>query len=193
MFCQRLEDTMKPSANLEREAVQWCSKMRSVNDDINAIFALISPQLYADGITSLNETKMEYPDHQGVQTWNSAFSGISVIVNRKTITHRDQGGRAPWYDILFSAGTYKDAYLDVPDLGASFRYKPGTVIAICGRLLRHGVKSWEGGNRMCLAYFMRNNVLHRQGIQSAGWVEAALYQSQMSSGYLARHAGIGTI
>src|SRR5208283_4480797 len=100
----------------------------------------------------------------------STFNGISVIVNRKTPLHRDPGGQMEWYDVLLAAGTYTTATLDVPDLGAHFSCKPGTVVVICGRVLQHGVKSWEGGERICYAHFMRNNVLNRQNIQNSSWV-----------------------
>jgi hypothetical protein len=187
MCLQRLVDEPGPSRTLaDPETTEWIAAITDTESDIDHIFSLIAPKLHRDGIRSLECSKVNFPDHPGVHSWPSSFSGIGIIVNRKTPLHRDPSGRMEWYDILLAAGTYTTATLDVADLGARFKYTPGTVVALCGRVFRHGVMSWEGGERICYAHYMRNNVLNRQEIQNSSWVEDKQYKEWMSQSYLSR-------
>jgi hypothetical protein len=187
MHMQSLEDEPGPSQTLSTPVTPaFLAAITETEGDINNIMSLVAPRLHSDGIESVECAKAEFPDHAGIHSWPSNFSGIGVIVNRKTPLHRDAAGRMEWYDILLAAGTYTTATLDVPDLGACFLYKPGTVVAICGRVFRHSVNSWVGGERICYAHYMRNNVLNRQGIQNSSWVEEKVYRDWMSPQYLRR-------
>jgi len=98
------------------------------------------------------------------------WSGFSLIVNRKTFFHRDVGAAPMDYDLLFSSGTHQQCTLDVQDLGLRLSYLPGTGVAIAGKVLRHGVRTWEGGERICQARFMKDAVHDRLGQQRPEWV-----------------------
>jgi hypothetical protein len=166
----------------------WMDAIRDAEQDVNLLFSLIAPNLHNDGVKSVAKIKEANPDHVGVQTWPSDFNGIGVIVNRITPVHRDKGGRMEWYDLLVAAGSYTSAKLVLSDLGAELDYRPGTSVAVTGRLFRHGVATWEGGERICYAHYMRNNVLDRLEIQNASWVEEKTYTDWMSPKYLRRRA-----
>jgi hypothetical protein len=172
-------------------ALAWNKASATTKADINTIFSLISPQLHWDAKRSIRYLKEAYPDHPGVQLWPSTFSGINVIINKKTPSHRDKSGRPEWYDWLFATGTYRSAMFDLLDLGARLSYNPGTVVAAIGRVLQHEVKEWEDGERICKAHYMRNNVLNRQGIQNSPWVEDKIYKEWMSPRYLQRQKAVG--
>jgi hypothetical protein len=60
--------------------------------------------------------------------------------------------------------------LDVNDLGMRLQYLPGTGVAIAGKVLRHGVRTWEGGERICLARFVKDSVHDRLGQPRPNWV-----------------------
>ncbi len=74
------------------------------------------------------------------------------------------------YDLLFSSGTHEQCMLDVRDLGLRLSYLPGTAVAIAGKVLRHGVEAWDGGERICQARFMKDAVHDRLGQQRPDWV-----------------------
>jgi hypothetical protein len=115
--------------------------------------------------------KQVYTDHANTQSWNSVFSAIDVIVNRQTPQYRDAGGRQSSYDLLVTAGTYKSAYFDIMDLGIHLEYNPGTVVAIAGKMLRHGIIDWTGGERICYMHYMRNNVHNHFNVEQTRWVK----------------------
>ena len=107
-----------------------------------------------------------------MKLWPSVFSGFAVISNRITPSHRDDKGHHPWYDILFSGGRHTHAWLETPDIGASFLYKLGCLVGICGKTLRHAVLDYEGTDRFCIAHYMRYPVVQRikPRAKDAGWV-----------------------
>jgi hypothetical protein len=72
-----------------------------------------------------------------------------MIINRETYVHRDVGSAPMDYDLLFSSGTHEQCMLDIWDLGLRLSYLPDTVVGISGKVLRHGVKTWDGGERIC--------------------------------------------
>jgi len=103
--------------------------------------------------------------------WQSVYTGISVISNRKTPPHRDTKGRPEWFDVLLNysdSGTSPRLFLS--DIGLDLEYSSGTVVAFCGSILEHGVEWWGGGDRICYAHFMRESVRDRLEVPPAGWV-----------------------
>ena len=65
-------------------------------------------------------------------------------------------------------GPYSDAVLELPGVKLHLQYNSGTVMALCGHLLQHGVSEAEG-ERICLAYYMSENVQRRLGVKFATW------------------------
>jgi hypothetical protein len=139
----------------------------------NAITALISPQQYDAGLSAIQLIKSNtdlHRTHPNVDRWISVWSGFSLIVNRKTVAHRDTGAAPMHYDLLVSGGTHKSCVLDVLEVGLKLSYPPSTAVAVVGRVLRHGVKIWDGGERICQARFMKDAVHDRLGVPRPSWV-----------------------
>ena len=91
------------------------------------------------------------------------------------------------YDFLVSAGRHTGTLFKLSDVDASLSYKPGTVIAICGKVLRHGVPEWtEGQDRLCIAHFMRDAVHNRLGLPRPNWVTDIPYLGMMDNTFLER-------
>jgi hypothetical protein len=157
---------------------------------INCISVLISPQLHDIGMSAISKVK----DGQCLSNWNDnvklwpcMFTGIEVIVNRVTSVHRDGQAAPPMYDLLVSAGTHTEAWLDLPDIRSRVLYDPCTVVALSGKVLRHGVKDWKGGERICFAHFIRDNVHNRLQLPRPDWVTIGTYVSLMDVQFINRH------
>jgi hypothetical protein len=153
---------------------------------LNAITALTHDKLYLAGHAAISKIKrpehlkIKIKTHDHVKWWNSIFTGMTVITNRITPSHRDSGGSFPWYDLLFSTGTHREAYLHLDDIGAKLLYDPGTVTLVCGKVLSHSLPEWLGGERICIACFMRNMVHHRLDIYHAEWSMQGAYTRLMN-------------
>jgi hypothetical protein len=188
---QRLEDSMTPSHTLSHTcAAAWLADIQDMEDDINALLSVIDPDLLQAGISAITQLKHIHQDTPILSLWNSAFSAIGVIVNRKTLAHRDQGGWPACLDMLVAAGNYQDARLVLDDIGASLVYKPGALVALCGKVLRHSVHNWSGGERICYAHYMRNNVHNRLQVKQNTWRQLGDYKLWMSPKFWHR-AGFG--
>jgi hypothetical protein len=98
-----------------------------------------------------------------------------VISGRSTPPHRDGNSRYSWYDLLVTLGEYQNCRLRLPGVGVSFEYGPGTVVGLCGMVLEHEVPDFEG-ERVCYAYFMRDNVHEWAGVRPPGdWMDRDYY------------------
>lgn len=104
------------------------------------------------------------------RVWPGAMPGISVISNRGSVCHVDGKGQKEWYDLLAAAGTYTKCWFRFPDLGLRLKYLPRTVIALTGRILRHEVIEWKGGDRVCYAHWAKPEVLRALSIDFPSWV-----------------------
>jgi hypothetical protein len=145
----------------------------SIDTICNAVTALIGPQQYDTGLAAIQLIKSGVHldgTHPNLDHWTSVWSGFSIIVNRTTAPHHDVGASPMDYDLLVSGGTHKQCVLDVRDLGSRLSYPPGTGVAILGRVLRHGVDTWDGGERVCQAHFMKDAVNDRLGQPRPEWV-----------------------
>lgn len=166
------------SANFRSPAaLEWLDAISESNAISSAILAVIHPDLYDAGWETtkrLRETRGIR--HQDVLSrWASVFSGVAVISNRSTAPHWDGSSRCNWYDILVTLGSYRNCNLELPGLGIILEYGPGTVVGLSGNVLEHAVPSFEG-NRVCYAYFMRNNVHEYAKVPGSNWMYTKYYE-----------------
>lgn len=141
---------------------------------MSAMLRITHPELYAMARESMSALRKLDHLQDVVMLWTSVFSGCQVISNRETPVHRDNNSHVSWYDLLCSIGPYSGADLEMPGVGLRFEYNTGTAMFLCGRLLRHGVSAADG-DRVCLAYYMRENVHKRLGSKFAGWSHQNVY------------------
>jgi hypothetical protein len=156
---------------------------------LNYIGALICPdqcRLGHDANDKLKRGEGLKTLHDNILLWQSFFSGIEVISNRKTIKHRDKLSDVADYDFLVSAGRHTEAWLELEDVKVKLHYAPGTVVAVYGKVLNHAVPDWEGGERLCVAHFTRDNVHERLGVARPDWVRNEGYIKCMDGAFLAR-------
>lgn len=179
-LCQAARFPLLPSANLRTQihwgSNDWIKIAQDLEIFLNLTLSLINPGLFKTGLEMLRRMRNLEDTEEISQRWQSVYSGISVISNRSTPSHRDSKGRLEWYDTLVSyAGPGARPLLTIKDLGLHLKYSSGTVVGLCGTILEHQVSSWGVGDRVCYAHFMRENVRERLGVQPAGWVNQEMY------------------
>jgi len=171
---QRLQDFLYVSSSIKSDySADFLEMTANFNIICNAITALVAPEQYDAGMAATQLIKSGqhlYETHQSIYHWNSVWSGCSVIVNRSTPIHRDAGAAPTDYDFLSSSGTHKRCVLDVYELGARLWYPPGTGVVQLGRIFRHGVRKWDGGERICCALFVKDAVHDRLEQRRPNWV-----------------------
>ncbi|KII90315.1 hypothetical protein PLICRDRAFT_106026, partial [Plicaturopsis crispa FD-325 SS-3] len=146
----------------------WLADMAESIALINAVMAIIHPDLYRVGHNTLIRMRdvPEAPLLAAVfDRWTAVFNAISVISSKETPIHRDNFSRAEWYDLLATIGHHTSAIFEVPGLGLRFDYSSSTIVGISGRVLAHGV-SRAIGERLCLVFYMRDNVHERMKVRA---------------------------
>jgi hypothetical protein len=172
------------------DGAAYVNRIYNAEGILNCIGMLVCPDLFSIGAKAIEKLKYgENPDiqHENVQLWPSFFSAIEVITNRITVMHRDQQAAPQMYDFLVSGGTHTNTWFELPDIGTRLLYNPGTVTAICGKVLRHGITTWqEDTDRLCTAHFMRDSVHNRLNLPRPGWVSEKRYLDMMDVEFLRR-------
>lgn len=160
-----------------RAALDWLDLLSESNSILCAILAVIHPGLYGAGRETLNRLrKAPGIERQDVLSrWTSVFNGVCLICNRDTPAHRDGNSAPHWYDLLVTLGEYNNCSLELPGVGISLKYDPGTVVGLSGMALEHKVASFEG-QRVCYAYFMRDNVHEWAGVPWGTWMNTSYYE-----------------
>lgn len=166
---------LEVSAELMKDhTLEWLEKQMQTSAIIGGILSIIHPELYSVGVASLRSIA-ENPRSitkghrltEVLRVWSAPFTAITAISNRDTPYHRDNGSAHAWFDILVPVGNYENGRLELPGLGMRFKYDPGTVVALAGRVLQHGANC--PGDRACIAYHMRENVVQKLGLGSPSW------------------------
>jgi len=164
---------IRPSASLKshnpiREGRDWLVSIAESSVVLSSVVRVIHPELFDMGMECMQKMYCQEDLREVLCMWYSVFNGASIISNRETPVHRDHSTRFEWYDLLATVGPYERAYFSLPGVGLTFLYQSGTLLGFCGWLLWHGV-SEANGERMCLAYYMRENVQRRLGTRFATW------------------------
>jgi hypothetical protein len=153
------------------EVQQWLAAMAPTEYFWNSITAAVAPDLFDAGLSAISEAVQEarIPKKAAksppISQWPSIFSGMEIIANRVTFSHRDGGGSPSLFDLLVSLGSNHQAKLSLADVQATFNYVPGTMVFISGKVLEHSVGSWINGERFVIAHFMKDKVHARVGVQ----------------------------
>jgi RNA polymerase subunit RPABC4/transcription elongation factor Spt4 len=155
---------------------KWLKEIAESLAFFSAVLRVIHPELYALGQSTMERLAGRADLLEVLEIWSLVFNGLQAISNRECPIHRDTKSRSEWYDLLATIGPYRSAVFEIPGVGVRLAYPSGTVIGLCGRLLRHGVSAADG-EHICIAQYMRENVQKRVGTMSAGWSRWDYYRN----------------
>jgi hypothetical protein len=163
-------------ANAHKGGKDWLKAISDTSFLLSSIIRIMHPQMFQMGLEAMNKLQDQEDLQEVLELWTSIFNGVQIISNRETPVHRDFQTRPEWYDLLVTVGPYQNIFFELPGIGIRFVYNSGTVIALSGKVLRHGVMEADG-ERICTAYYMRENVQRRLGTCFAGWNTWDSYKS----------------
>lgn len=131
--------------------------------------SIMNPSLFSlgiEGIKALQGVPVDKRENLDdiLKCWGAPFTGVSLMSNRQTPDHRDTLGCNRGMDLLTTVGPYEDGTLTLTGLGVQFQYDSGTVVGISGREVIH--RADANGERLCVAYYMRDNVVKALGLGS---------------------------
>ena len=168
----------------KKHTAAWLNTQIRASALIGGIMSIVHPELYAVGIKCLKAiNEGRHSIYKGkalavvLKLWSSPFTAMTVISNRDTPYHRDNGSAHEWLDIMVALGEYENGQIEFPGLGMRFKYDPGTVVAFTGRVLRHGANC--PGDRACIVHHMKERVVEELGITKPSWANQSLYSRNL--------------
>ncbi|KAG1845638.1 hypothetical protein F4604DRAFT_1688621 [Suillus subluteus] len=124
-----------------KKVQQWLGALTTSELLWNSITAAVAPDLFESGFSAFSkvvkEVRRRKKNSALVDSWPSIFSGLEIIANRTTFSHRDPGGSPSLFDLLVSLGRNHHATLSLADVHAELDYSPGAMVYIAGRVLEH--------------------------------------------------------
>lgn len=148
-----------------------------------AIYSIIQPDAFYSGLHQMELTANLQNDailNKVLRHWPSPFTGLSIIRNLESITHRDTKAHRASFDLLATFGEYSGGRFYVPTLGLYFRYEPGTVITLAGNVLEHGACEVEG-DRTCLSNFWHQKVAEALQVAEPVWLTTDILNTLLYS------------
>lgn len=92
------------------------------------------------------------------------LEGRELLFNWKSGLHRDSQDPQLGYAGLFAAGSFTGGDLELPELKLRIRLQPGDLVLIRGRVLKHGIQEWDGGQRICIPHFTHTDLWTHFGL-----------------------------
>lgn len=107
--------------------------------------------------------------HAVAECFNSidplAYEGREILFNRMSGIHTDSQDPHLAYAGLKIAGDFTSGgQLEIPDLDLRLRMLPGDFALIRGRVLKHGILPWDGGQRICIPHFTHTSLWRSVGL-----------------------------
>lgn len=147
-------------ANYEAKAPQYViRRLEHLIANVDSIFELVAPEAYQTYRAAHERAKMLNPHVASAGHWfDSAFSGLALIYNRRTPRHKDGNGGPESYDALWPCGDYRGGELRFEDLNFTSYYGPDTFVLLRGGKLAHEVLDWEGAQRFSVVFFSHKEI-----------------------------------
>ena len=167
---------MEMGAELRKPAVRnWVSVMEKSNLLLGGVIGAMNPSTFTAGVNCIKAIRSNIECiaksenlEDLLAVWTSPLVAASVINNRNTPVHRDNGATYCSMDFLTSTGSFTKGVFMVPGLGYRFLFKSGTLIGLLGRIVPHAAD--VSGERLCYAQYLREDVLHALGVEVPDWV-----------------------
>ncbi|EDR13507.1 uncharacterized protein LACBIDRAFT_322491 [Laccaria bicolor S238N-H82] len=106
------EDPLHTSADIQEPANStYLQNVLLANAIVGAIYAVIQPDLFESGLATFKKLAnhaeaLDDPINIALRVWATPFTGLSVILNREMIDHRDLKGYMESFDLLLTIGNY---------------------------------------------------------------------------------------
>lgn len=160
------KDTLVPSSDTiasGKTLAASCTMFRTMehlSTRVNEVTRIADPIFY-DNLLRLREAVQK--KHALAEAFNAidslAYEGREILFNRMSGIHNDSQDPPLAYAGLKVAGDFTSGgQLEVPELNLRLRMLPGDFSLIRGRVLKHGILPWEGGQRICVPHFTHTSL-----------------------------------
>lgn len=133
---------------------------------VNAILEFMDPQHYAHAVELRRRVHSMFPFTRSIAAIDPlVYEGREILANVQMSDHTDRFDPIWGNAIIAGAGEHRDGYLRFPNLGLRVRLNPGDIVMFRGRVLRHSVEPWSGGQRISIPHFTHSTVWKMMGME----------------------------
>ncbi|KAK7440443.1 hypothetical protein VKT23_017081 [Stygiomarasmius scandens] len=134
---------------------EWLAQISEHQLIVSLVLSFIHPGLYQGGRLSLEKCCQDKNQRtsEWAKRWNSVFTSITVVSGRTSVPHVETEGALNYFNALVGIGTAGNPSLNLRELNASFRYKPGCGVFFSGQGWTQELPDWGTGE--CLCYVSR--------------------------------------
>jgi hypothetical protein len=86
------------------------------------------------------------------------YEGRELLLNVQSPEHTDRQDPKCAWALLAALGYHRGGYMILPELGLRIRLEPGDLLGIRGRVFKHFVEDWTGGQRICIPHFTHSTI-----------------------------------
>ena len=153
---------------------QWVATMAETNMLLGAALSIMHPPTFSTGVKCVkgiqksDDIAKRENLKELLEVWTSLCIAGSLINKRNTPLHRDNGASYSAMDTLTLVGPFQYGRFMVPNLGYQFMFGTSTMFGILGRIVPHAAEA--SGERLCLAYYLRDNILSTLGVEEPPWM-----------------------
>jgi hypothetical protein len=144
---------------------QLFEELNLLSHRINEAFRFLDPDFYS----KLLELRKRANSEPVVRALNEIdcllLEGREFLFNRLSGPHTDSQDPQLGWAVLFALGNFKGGYVYFPTLGLRVRLEPGDAVLIRGRVVKHGIEAWEGGQRISVPHFTHTSLWRQFGME----------------------------
>jgi hypothetical protein len=111
------------------------------------------------------------------------YEGRQILFNVRSPEHSDRQDPKRSWALLAGLGYHREGYLVLPELGLRIRLEPGDILAIRGRIFRHYLEDWTGGQRICIPHYTHSSIWRLAGMGHLVGLETLPTESEDEDGW----------
>jgi hypothetical protein len=150
-------DIMK-SGTIFAATIKLFKELRYLSHRVNEVIRCVDPDFY-ENCLKLRERFRRLPFLQALSSIDPlVVEGREALFNRESPEHTDSSD-PPWsLAVLVALGNFRGGDVNMKQLGLTVRMEPGDVVVLRGRVIKHGILAWVGGQRICIPHFTHTSL-----------------------------------
>ena len=125
----------------------------------------MDPAHYNDAKRLREEVEKRFPFTRALGALDPLlYEGQELLYNVMSDEHTDGFDPPGSYSLIAAAGNFQGGYLFFRHLGLRVRLEPGDIVMFRGRVLKHVVEVWTGGQRISIPHFTHSSVWKLMGM-----------------------------
>jgi hypothetical protein len=138
---------------------RFAKNMTLLAHRVNVLLRTLDPAHYQDAEELKRRLQKMYPGYEAISLLDDlVYDGREVLWNVRSGEHTDRQDPPFGWAILCAFGDYKGGYVYLRNLGLRIRLEPGDIVFIRGRVLRHKIEEWSGGQRISIPHFTHTSI-----------------------------------